>query len=421
MSAHATRDLSKDRLRIDDLAPGVATTALLAGGAGMAASLILAAFNAESFFRGFVVNFSFWTSLALGGLFFVILQHLTRAGWSVVVRRIAENFSTALPVMAALSLILLIPMVIGWPAAIHDVYPWTDAAHVEHDHVLHGKQAYLNVPFFVIRFIVYFGVWALMTQYFRGTSIRQDHGGDDALTSQMQARSAPAMLVYALTATFFAVDLLMTLEPHWFSTIFGVYFFAGGTLGFFALLAITMNALQNAGRVEHAITTEHYHDVGKLIFAFTVFWAYIGFSQYMLIWYANLPEETFWFDIRQERPWLYLSLTLLFGHFVVPFLLLISRNVKRNRALLIPAAIWVLIMHWLDQTWLVLPHVASRDIAGAAVHSAPLGTMDVVQCLTNLVGVGGLWVWSVARSMGAASLIPERDPRLSESLAFENF
>lgn len=415
MSGHGPIDISKDRLRFDDLTPAVATPAFLVGGVGIVASVVLGLFDSASFFRGFVVNFAFFLSLALGSLFFVVLQHLTRAGWSVVVRRLAENNTMALPVLAALSLVLLIPMVIGWPGGIHAVYPWTATPDPHHD-LLAGKRSYLNVPFLFIRFVLYFGLWILMARYFRDGSIRQDRSGDPQLTATMQTRSAPGMLLLALTLTFAAVDLLMSLNPMWFSTIFGVYFFAGAALGCFATLALTMHLLQNAGRMTMVITAEHYHDIGKLLFAFVFFWAYIGFSQFMLIWYANLPEETFWYSVRMQRPWVWLSLFLLFGHFVLPFLALMSRHPKRRRQTLVIGAQWMLVMHWLDMFWLVMPRSAGHD----SVVAAGLGYLDVLTAFSWLLGIGGLCVWAVASRMGQAALIPERDPRLGESLAFEN-
>lgn len=419
MSGHGRIDISKDRLRFDDLTPGIAAPAFMLGGAGILLSLVLGFFAPESLFRGFVVNFGFFLSITLGSLFFVILQHLTRAGWSVVVRRLAENNTTAFPVLAGLSLFILIPLVIGWPGAIQTVYPWSAAPDAHHD-LLAVKRPYLNVPFFFIRFVVYFGLWILISRYFRGASIAQDRSGDPQITATLQTRSAPSMLIFALTLTFASIDLLMSLNPAWFSTIFGVYYFAGSALACFATLAVTMNLLQNAGRITQVVTNEHYHDVGKLVFAFVVFWAYIGFSQFMLIWYANLPEETEWYNVRMQGGWGWLSLFLLFGHFVLPFLFLISRHPKRRRSTLLFAAQWVLVMHWLDMFWLVMPRVGSESAEARAVYAASMSYWDVILSFTWLLGIGGMCVWAVASRMGQASLIPERDPRLPESLAFEN-
>ena len=431
---HHAPDISKDRLRIDDLAPGVANLALVLGGIGRLAALILAAFSAESFFRGYIVAFCFFLSIALGGLFFILLQHLTRAGWSVLIRRVAENLAGVLPTLAVLALPIVLCVAIGWPEAIKQVYSWrafdshvhppagTFAATAHH--LLEHKSGYLNPVFFVIRIVGYFAIWIWLVRFFRGNSIRQDETGDPQLTSAMQTRSAPGMLLFALTLTFCAVDLLMTLDPFWFSTIFGVYFFSGSNVAVYASLAIIMTLLQRAGRLQHSLTTEHYHDVGKLMFAFVIFWAYIGFSQYMLIWYANLPEETGWYRLRQQDGWQYLSLFLLFGHFVAPFLALLSRWPKRDASTLVAAAVWMLIMHWFDMFWLVMPHAAEvimpEDPRFHTLQNAALSIWDYLQCAACTLGIGGIFVWSLVRNMAEASLVPTRDPRLPESLAFEN-
>lgn len=413
----ASVDIRQDRLWLSESAGGLARAALVVGGVGLAASLLLSLVSAESFFRGYLVNLAYFIGLALGALFFVIIQHLTRAGWSVVVRRLAENVTTALPALAVLSLPIVLPVALGLPAAIHHVYPWTDTEHVASDPLLSGKAGWLSGPFFLLRMVVYFGLWIAMARYFYRGSVRQDETGDPELTSVMQGRSAPCIILYALSVTFFSFDLLMSLNPHWYSTIFGVYYFSGAALGFFATLAIVMYRLQRAGYVQQAISQEHYHDVGKLTFAFLVFWAYIAFSQYMLIWYGNIPEETAWYLTRQQGPWLVLSLLLLFGHFVLPFLLLISRYPKRHPRILVGLCIWVLAAHYLDMAYLVLPHEVQID---GQTRAAPLHVTDVLVCVTGLAGIGGVVVWVVLERMRAAALVPTRDPRLNESLGFVN-
>ncbi len=425
---HHGADISKDRLRVDDLAPTFANLALGLGIVGLATSagMLLILRGGESFFRGYLTAFVFCLSLALGGLFFTLLQHLTRAGWSVVVRRIAENLAGVLPVLAVLSLPIVVPVVLGWPNSIKDVYPWRDleAIHQNHDHILEHKQPYLNPTFFAIRMFGYFAIWWWLSSYFRNNSLRQDETGDASLTSAMQTRSAPGMLLFALTLTFCAIDLLMTLNPYWFSTIFGVYYFAGANVGFYAMLAVVMVFLQRAGRGQHAYSIEHFHDVGKLMFAFTIFWAYIGFSQYMLIWYANLPEETTFYVVRQEGNWKYFSLFLLFGHFAAPFLALISRWPKRDPNTLIAGAAWMLIIHYCDMFWLVFPHEEGAKMVGPpeqhALIASTVAWLDIAQCAACLLGVGGVFLWAFARNMAQGSIVPMRDPRLSESLAFEN-
>lgn len=417
----AALDISNDRLRIDDLSAGLSAKALMIGLAGIGAAVVLGlvSWNSEAFFRGYVMNLAFFTSLALGAFFFVLIQHVTRAGWSVVVRRLAENVSMVFPTLFLLALVFVIPILIGWPNGIHAVYPWTDPELRQHDHLIQHKAPYLNGGFFLVRLAFYFGLWTLIAGHFYRASVRQDETGDPALTARLQSLAAPCLIVFALTTTYFAFDVLMSLDPHWYSTIFGVYYFAGSTVAFFALLALMMFGLQSAGRLQSAISIEHYHDVGKFMFAFIVFWAYIGFSQYMLIWYGNLPEETGWYLIRQQSPWLLVSLLLLFGHFILPFVALISRHPKRQKNVLILGAMWMLLMHWIDMMWLVYPHAEGHG--GETRTPAPLTLWDLLQSVASLVGIGGVCAWAVLNRMGAAALAPQRDPRLNDSLAFENY
>lgn len=418
MSVQAAIDLSSDRIRVDDVAPDLAGRAGLVGGGALGVAVVLGFLGgSEAFFRGYLLNFAYFLSLTLGAFFFVLIQHATRAGWSVVVRRLAEQVMAGFPLMAALSLPLVLAILLGWPNGIHAVYAWTDPELVAHDALLQYKRGYLNGGFFFVRVLIYFGVWIWLGNYLYQRSLRQDVTGDVRLTSEMQAISSPGLILFALTTSFAAFDFLMSLDPHWFSTMFGVYYFAGAAVGAFALLAVLMFTLQAYGRLERCVTTEHYHDVGKLVFAFVVFWAYIAYSQYMLIWYSNLPEETGWYLVRQQGPWLAVSLALLFGHFIVPFLGLISRIPKRRKQTLLIGALWVLALHWVDMFWLVLP----RNIGhGAEARVAGLDVWELIQCAVCFIGVGGVFVWGLAGRMARAALIPERDPRLGESLGFEN-
>lgn len=388
--------------RISALALGLGLLALAVGVADGARVVW------DVFFRSYLLNFCFVLSLALGALFFVLLKHLVRAGWSVSLRRLAEFTAGTLPALALLFLPLLIPLLQGSKG----VWMWSNADLVAIDPLLQGKQSYLNVPFFIARCAIYFAVWGLLATYYLRQSIRQDATGDPALTLRMQWWSAPGMLMFGLTITFFAIDALMSLNPHWFSTIWGVYFFSGCLVGFFALLAILVFIVQRNGRLADAITVEHYHDLGKLAFGFVVFWAYIAFSQYLLIWYANLPEETVWYRPRQDEPWwLGVSLLLLFGHFVAPFLALISRWGKRRPVYLALAAVWLLAMHWLDLYYIVTPRPH-----GFGGHVAPLHWTD----LALFVGLSGLFVAALVRPMARHAWLPQRDPRLPEALAFRN-
>ncbi len=419
-----TQAIGNELRTLDELAPAWSRTATTVGVLGVVGGAALGAWSQglAGMFRSYLVAYAFCLTLALGGLFFVMLQHLTRAGWSVVVRRIAENVAGTMPLMGLLFLPLLVPILAGMP----ELYPWSVGAaalEAQHDELTLAKVGYLNTTFFIVRWATYFLIWIGLARFFVGRSLEQDTSGDPQLTSRMQAWSAPGMLLYALTQSFASIDLIKSLEPHWFSTMFGVYFFAGSALGFFCLLALLMGLLQSAGRLTQSINREHYHDVGKLMFAFVVFWTYIAFSQYMLIWYAALPEETIWYFARQGDAWsIGLSLFLLGGHFILPFLTMISRVPKRTPRLLLIAAGWVLFMHWFDIFWQIKPrvHPALHD-GQSAMQQLAFSSGALLCDAAMLIGVGGLFFGAIVRRMGRAALLPQRDPRLGESLAFQNF
>ncbi|MFQ5631243.1 MAG: hypothetical protein ACE5I1_20925, partial [bacterium] len=295
--------------------------ALIAGGAGLALSALGLFIDAKQFYHSYLTAFFFWVTIGLGGLFFTMLHHLTGATWSVVLRRFAESIMVALPVMV----ILFLPIIPG----LHDLYHWTHEEAVATDHILQQKAPYLNIPFFLIRVLVYFGVWFLMARTLRGYSLKQDADTQVDFNDKMRKFSAPGMLLFALTLTYAAFDWLMSLNPHWYSTIFGVYIFTGSLLDVLAFILLSALYLRGKGILQNVITIEHYHDLGKLLFAFKVFWAYISFSQYMLIWYGNIPEETEFFLQRWEGSWKIVSLIIVFCHFALPFLILATRAAKR--------------------------------------------------------------------------------------------
>jgi hypothetical protein len=419
-----SHDLSGSNLRMGELSAKIIPVAGLTGvvgvGVGVAMGWLNIADSKEQFFRSYLMAFMFVTSISLGGLFFVILQHCVKAGWSVAVRRLAEGVASNLMWLW----VLFIPIWLGMKWG--HLYEWV---HPGDDPILLGKAGYLNPTFWTIRAVFYLGLWALLARYFVGSSIKQDSTGDIEITNRMQARAPVAIGLVFVTMAFSSIDWIMSLEPHWFSTMFGVYFFAACSCGFYAALILLMYFVQRSGRMTNEITPEHYQDAGKLLFAFgIVFWAYIAFSQYMLIWYANIPEETPWYLARQMNGWVYLSLTLLIGHFALPFVLLISRHPKRVPHTLAALAAWMLLMHLGDIYWLVMPHVPT-DMVRAATGLGQLMsdvTADDVRFhpglidLVNVVGMAGLLVAGTAVRLSGCSLLPERDPRLHESLVFEN-
>ena len=367
---------------------------------GVVACAILGPANPKQFFFSWLVSFLFFLSLALGALFFVLIQYAVQGGWGIVVRRVGETIFATLPVMA----VLFLPVLLG----LRDLYEWAVPGAAEHDALLQWKAPYLNVPFFLIRAALFFGSWSVIAfVYFRGSS-GQDVTGDPGVSARLRRFAGPAIIVLALTQTFASIDWIMSLTPHWYSTIFGVYFFAGSFVGFIALLSVVVVAMRRVGLLDTVITAEHLHDIGKLLFAFTAFWAYIAFSQFFLMWYANLPEETVWYKARLEGSWLQVSLLLMAGHFVAPFFFLMGRTVKRKGATLAAGGAWLLGMHFVDLYWQVMP----------TLH--PEGLRPSLLDVAALLAVGGCFVAAASWLMRRQALVPLRDPRLAESLAFEN-
>jgi hypothetical protein len=356
--------------------------------------------DVQRFAYSYLTGFMWTVTIGLGAVFFVLLQHAVKAGWSVAARRHMEWISLVLPVCA----IMFLPIAVLAPKIFHAW--WSAPASL--DDPLAGKRVYLNPTFFFIRAAIYFASWTFLSVWFARKSAKQDETGDPKLTVKMQVLSSPMLYVFAFTLTFAAFDWLMSLDPFWYSTIFGVYIFAGATLSSYAALALITLWFQKTKILRRVSTVEHRHDIGKLMWAFVIFWSYIAFSQYMLIWYANLPEETVFFRNRWTGSWVYVSLTLVFGHFAIPFLGLMSRHVKRNMLGLAAGAALVLVAHYVDMYWLVMPNL---DPAGAN-----LTWID----LAGLLAPGGVLATVVAWKAQQGPLYPLKDPRLVESMKSES-
>lgn len=377
--------------------PVMAAVAVLLGGAACA---VLGVGNPKQFFFSWLVSWLFFLTLALGALFFVLIQYAAQGGWGIVVRRIGETTFATLPVLA----VLFLPLLFG----LRDLYSWAAPGAAEHDPLLHWKEPFLNVPFFLARAGFYFAAWSFIALlYYRG-SRGQDVTGDPAASARLRRLAGPAIIVLALTQTFASIDWIMSLTPHWYSTMFGVYFFAGSFVGFIALLAVVVVAMRSAGLLETIVSAEHLHDVGKFLFAFTAFWAYIAFSQFFLMWYANLPEETIFYRARLEGSWKTVSIFLMVGHFAAPFLFLMGRAVKRRGSTLAAGGAWLLAMHFLDLYWQVMPTLHPEGIRPSALDVAAF------------VAIGGCFAGAAGWLIRRQALVPVRDPRLAESLAFEN-
>jgi hypothetical protein len=366
-------------------------------------SLALAAvggfFSAKQFAFSWLFAFAFFFTIAAGSLFWILVHHAVDADWSVVVRRQLENIAWLFPVLA----VLFIPIVLCAPT----LFKWMNIAPGV-DPLLDGKVAYLNEPFFWIRAVFYFGFFSLAAFLLRRNSVRQDKDGDARHTWLSRKMVFPMLPFFALSLTFGAFDWLMGLDFHWFSTMWGVYIFAGSALSSMCVLVLLITALRSAGYLEGIVTIEHYHIMGKLMLAFTVFWAYIGFSQYMLIWYANIPEETTYFLRRNTGSWNTLNIILVIGHFFVPFVILLFQATKKKPLLLCTVAGWILLMHLIDLYIIVLP---TYHKAGLSPH-----WLDLV-CL---LAIGATLAAIFMKRLGDTPLWPLRDPRLANSLRLRN-
>ena len=392
----------------------------------------------------YLIGWTFCVSIAIGALFFVMIQHLTKARWSVTIRRIPEALAASFPLLALAG----IPILLG----MHDLYHWThaelfDPASPYYDSLVAGKKAYLNVPFFIARYVVYFVLFSLLGYKLYTYSVQNDAAPDPENTIKLRWWSALGVPLAAVATAFFAFDLIMSTDPHWFSTMFGIYFFAGGWLG--ALCLITFLALTlKKGRMLDVVTVEHTQDMGKFMFAFVVFWTYVAFSQYMLYWYANLPEEIVWFHKRFEGGWEAVAWALFIFNFILPFVLLIPRATKRIAPALATMAVWLLVMHWVDLWWVTMPsmHVAAEaghaalEAGGGellaslqaaapseAVHEATSGmAIHVVEPhlpfaeMAVWLGLFGLFVGVSLLRLGRHAITPYGDPYFADSLRFEN-
>lgn len=375
----------------------------------------------QRFLHGYLVAFTYFTSMAVGALFFVIIMHLLGAKWSVVMRRIAECITMAFPLLFVLSAVIWLPMLLGNDS----LYIWTNEEFVKSSHLVQGKSFWLDSPFFAARIILYFMVWIGVSRYFYKTSLLQDENGDPDLTRKMAKWSAPATIAFAFSCAFFGFDLLMSIEPEWFSTMFGIVYFAGCCISIFSLMVLIPHALQRSGRLVHSITTEHYHDIGKLLFAFVFFWGYVAFSQFMLIWGANIPEETGYFMKRWFVPgytgemgnWGIFTLVMIVMHFAIPFVLLMSRFGKRRINILSGFAVYMLVFHYMDLYWQVMPALNNHVQVGAKF--SPIAQYAPLDLLV-WAGMGLLFMGAVAGGLAKTRLIAIKDPGLAQSLRFEN-
>lgn len=353
------------------------------------------------YFFSYLFSFLFFLTISVGAMFFVLIQSLTGATWSTVVRRVPEHLMQNIMLMA----LFFIPIFFG----LHDLYHWTHQDAIAADPLLQWKVPYLNIPFFSIRAVLFFCIWFLISRLYFKKSISQDTSKDVRITETLRKLAPVSLIGFALTVTFAFVDWVMSLTPHWYSTMFGVYMFAGSVVGFFAVTSLVYIVLIRKGFFANVITKEHFHDLGKLMYGFNIFWAYVAFSQYFLIWYSNIPEETLWFQEHFSGSWESFGWILSVGHFAIPFFIFMSRHVKRNLSFHAGVSAWLLFMHLLDLYWLVLPNIAKKGIHVSVVD------------ITSFVGIGAIYFAVFIMNLRKYPLIPLGDPNLDRSLAFKNF
>ncbi len=374
----------------------VVKISLILGVIGLLISILGYFVDQGQFFHSYLVAFSFWITIGLGGLFLTLLHHLAGAVWSIVIRRLFETLAAILPWM----MLFLIPVLLG----MRELYHWTHPEIVAHDELLQMKTPYLNIPFFVIRAFLFAVIWTLTGRALYRFSIKNDESGDVLFLNKAKKLSPAGIILFALTLSFASFDWLMSLDAHWYSTIFGVYIFGGSTLAVYSFVALVTIYFDKKGPLKGLVSVEHYHDLGRLIFTFVVFWSYIAFSQYFLIWYANIPEETVWFSHRWVGSWKIVSVFLVIGQFIIPFFILMIRAMKRSLLMLTVMALWMLIMHYVDMYWLVMPTLHHEG-----VH---LNWMDA----TTFIGVGGIFIWLFFTQLARHSLVPFNDPNLEKSI-----
>ncbi len=394
----------------------------------MIISLVLGSMHGDNFkrfFYAYVTGWSWIVGIAGGMLWIVMLHHLVRGRWVTAVRRIAEAMSQAFPIIFIAGLGFIIPLVAGYK----DLYYWAhpDAHNAALNPHLHHKLSWLSPGFFVVRYIIYAVVFTGMASYFAKKSRQQDESGDPKISDTMRIASGPAMILYSFATVFMAWDLQMSLAPKWYSTIYGVQFWASGNIAAFGVFALVVLWVQRSGRLVHAVTEEHYHDIGKWMFSFTFFWAYTAFSEFMLQWYGNMPEETVYWKYRMFGEWQWVSIAILVGYWAFPFVFLLSRWVKRIVPSLVFFAVWQIAFTWLHNYWRVMPQYdweTSRSGTQALVEGPLMGSishhhvgLSAVDFTVWIAMIGVLLV-GIGRNL-TGNLIPTKDPTLPMSLGHE--
>lgn len=370
----------------------VRRTGTMVGVAGLAACLIGAMLDPTQFFRSYLIAYIFWVGCALGCLAILMINHVTGGAWGVAIRRYLESGTMTLPLMA----VAFLPILFG---AGH-IYEWANPEHVAHDELLQHKQLYLNLPFFAARAVFYFAAWILVSRALRKWSIAQDTSHATLPGDRLELLSRGGLVLMGLTMSFAAIDWMMSLEPHWQSTIYGMLFMAGSALTAFAL-TIPMAAVAASQRpMSDVVRPDQFHDLGKMLLGFVMVWAYFSFSQFLIIWSANLPEEIPWYLKRIAGGWNLVVFLLVLCHFILPFLVLLSRDAKRRPSSMAKLALFLLALRFVDVFWMIEPAFSPGALT--------LHWLDFAAVL----GLGGIWLAVFVKSLEGVPLIPLNDPSL---------
>jgi hypothetical protein len=375
--------------------------ALIVGVAGLvlgAAGAFVLQGGREQFFRSYLLGYVFWLAIPLGCFAILMLQHMSGGVWGLVTRRVLEGATRTFPLLA----LLFLPVLFG----MRFIFPWASPERLASEpalqHAVEDKHLYLNIWFFVGRAIFYFAVWNLISFGLNRWSTEQDKTGERMLTRKLQGLSAPGLLLYGLTVTFAAIDWTMSLDPQWFSTIYGLLVMGGQGLAAMAFVIAVMVLLAGRKPMNEVVKPAHLHDLGKLMLAFLMIWAYFAFSQFLIIWAGNLPEETPWYVRRLQSSWRYVGALLIIAHFALPFVLLLSKDLKRSGRALSAVAIGVIVMRFVDLIWLTGPELHNGTFN--------LSLLDLMMPL----GIGGIWLWFFATQLKSRPLLPIKDPYIED-------
>jgi hypothetical protein len=362
--------------------------------------------NRTQFFQSYLFAFIYWGGFAIGGLGVLLLNHTVGGRWGVTARRFLEAKMRTLPLILLFFVILLL--------GLKDLYPWTHSDLVTNNPYLHQRQGYLNIPFFLVRVLVYFGVWLFWGLRVNRMADRQDETGDPTLGERMRAFSAPGLLIFVLTATFAYIDWILSADAQYYSTVYGAMILIGDVLQTFALTLVVMILASRGDRFGGRVNAVVLHDLGNLMFAFTIFWTYLTASQLIITWPANLPQELQWYLDRVHGFWKWFAAVTAVSMFAIPFLALLSQARKQNPQRLMRIAIWLLVARIIDVFWIVIP--TFRNASPSALLSTSHGFTIYWTDFAAFFGIGGIWLYAYLRQLRRRPLLPLRDPRVMTPL-----